>query len=74
MRLAQEGKLDLHADINNYLTGWKFPYDTLSKGKKITVANLLSHTGGLTVHGFRGYAVGDSLPTVEQVLDGKSPG
>jgi CubicO group peptidase (beta-lactamase class C family) len=72
LRLAQERKLDLYADINNYLTGWKFPYDSLSKGKKITVANLLSHTGGLTVHGFPGYAVGDSLPTVEQVLDGKS--
>src|SRR5580704_759691 len=27
--LAQEGKLDLYADINNYLTSWKFPYDTL---------------------------------------------
>jgi len=73
LRLAQEGKLDLYADINNYLTDWKFPYDTLSKGRKITVANLLSHTGGLTVHGFRGYAVGDSLPTVGQLLDGKPP-
>jgi CubicO group peptidase (beta-lactamase class C family) len=73
LRLAQEGKLDLYADINNYLTGWKFPYDSLSKGRKITVANLLSHTGGLTVHGFPGYAVGDSLPTVGQILDGKSP-
>jgi CubicO group peptidase (beta-lactamase class C family) len=73
LRLAQEGKLDLYADINNYLAGWKFPYDSLSKGKKITVANLLSHTGGLTVHGFPGYAVSDSLPAVGQVLDGKPP-
>jgi CubicO group peptidase (beta-lactamase class C family) len=73
LRLAQEGRLDLYADIDNYLTGWKFPYDSLSKGKKITVANLLSHTGGLTVHGFPGYAVGDSIPTVEQILDGKRP-
>lgn len=62
LRLAQEGKLDLYTDINNYLTGWKFPYDSLSKGKKITVANLLSHTAGLTVDGFPGYAAGDSLP------------
>src|SRR5262249_10102625 len=54
LRLAQKGKLDLYADINKYLTGWKFPYDSLSKGRKITVANLLSHTGGLTVHGFPG--------------------
>ena len=49
--LAQGGQLDPYVDINNYLTSWKFPYDSLSKGKKITVANLLSHTAGLTVHG-----------------------
>jgi hypothetical protein len=28
-------KLDLYADINNYLKSWKFPYDSLSKGKKL---------------------------------------
>lgn len=71
--LAQEGKLDLYTDINNYLTNWKFPYDSLSKGKKITVANLLSHTGGLTIHGFPGYEKGDTLPTLEEVLDGRPP-
>ena len=71
--LAQEGKLDLNTDINNYLTSWKFPYDSLSKGKKIAVANLLSHTGGLTIHGFPGYSKGDTLPTLKEILDGKPP-
>ena len=71
--LAQEGKLDLYTDIDKYLTGWKFPYDSLSKGKKITVANLLSHTAGLTIHGFPGYTQGETLPTLEQILDGKPP-
>lgn len=71
--LAQDGKLDLYTDINKYLTGWKFPYDSLSKGKKIAVANLLSHTGGLTVHGFPGYSKGETLPTLQQILDGKAP-
>lgn len=73
LKLAQEGKLNLYTDINTYLSSWKFPYDSLSKGKKITVANLLSHTAGLTIHGFPGYAKGDSLPTPEQILDGKRP-
>ena len=73
LKLAQEKKLDLYADINTYLTGWKFPYDSLSKGKKISVANLLSHTGGLTVHGFPGYELGKDRPTIEQILDGKTP-
>jgi len=73
MKLVQDKKIDLYADINTYLTSWKFPYDSLSKGKKISVANLLSHTGGLTVHGFEGYTPGKPVPTVAEVLDGKTP-
>jgi len=73
LKLVQEKKIDLYTDINSYLKSWKFPYDSLSKGKKITVANLLSHTGGLTVHGFGGYSKGDTIPIIEQVLDGKKP-
>lgn len=73
IKLAQDGKIDLQADINDYLTTWKFPYDTISKGKPVTIAALLSHTAGLTVHGFPGYAQGDTLPTIQQILDGKKP-
>ena len=73
LKLAQEGKLDLYSDINTYLKSWKFPYDSLSKGKKIMIANLLSHTAGLTVHGFPGYEKGDTLPTLIQILNGQKP-
>ena len=73
LKLVQEGKLDLYSDINNYLRSWKFPYDSLSKGKKITLANLLSHTAGLTVHGFPGYEKGDTIPTLTQILNGEKP-
>ena len=73
LKLVQEHKLDLYTDINVYLTSWKFPYDSLAKNKKITIAELLSHTAGLTVHGFPGYQRGTSLPTVAQILDGKAP-
>lgn len=34
LKLVQDGKLNLTADINTYLKSWKFPYDSLSKGKK----------------------------------------
>jgi CubicO group peptidase (beta-lactamase class C family) len=73
LKLVQEGKLDLYSDINNYLKSWKFPYDSRSKGKKITIANLLSHTAGLTVHGFPGYEKGDTIPTLIQILNGQKP-
>lgn len=73
LSLVQNGKLDLDKDINEYLKSWKFPYDSLSKGKKITLANLLSHTAGLSGHGFPGYAVGDTIPSLIEILDGKRP-
>src|SRR6185369_3599090 len=73
MKLAQEKKIDLFTDINNYLQTWKFPYDKTSKSKKITMANLLSHSAGLSVHGFYGYKPGDTLPNIYQILDGKRP-
>lgn len=55
LKMAQDKRLNLYADVNDYLISWKFPYDSLSKSKKITLANLLSHTAGLSVHGFPGY-------------------
>ncbi|WP_167025243.1 serine hydrolase domain-containing protein [Chryseobacterium sp. Tr-659] len=73
LKLVQEGKLNLNADINDYLKRWKFPYDSLSKGKKISIANLLSHTGGITVHGFDGYEYGTKIPTLVQILNGQKP-
>ncbi|NDF61119.1 MAG: class A beta-lactamase-related serine hydrolase, partial [Crocinitomicaceae bacterium] len=73
LKLVQEGKIQLDKDINTYLKSWKFPYDSLSKNKKITVANLLSHTAGLSTHGFRGYKKGEPLPSIVQILDGVEP-
>lgn len=73
LKLVEQGKLDPDADINSYLTGWKFPYDSVSKNKKISLYNLLSHTAGLTIHGFPGYERTDALPTIQQVLDGQKP-
>ena len=73
LKLVEDGKLDPEADINNYLTSWKFPYDTVSRDKKISVNNLLSHTAGLDIHGFPGYKKTDSLPTIQEILDGKRP-
>ncbi len=73
LKLVQDKKLALDADINNYLTTWKFPYNAVIGNKKINIANLLSHSAGLTVHGFPGYEKGDQLPSIQEILDGKKP-
>lgn len=73
LKLVQDHKLDLHTDINTYLSSWKFPYDSLAKDKKITLAHLLSHSAGLSVHGFPGYDRKATIPSLPQVLDGVAP-
>ncbi|HMI77880.1 MAG TPA: serine hydrolase, partial [Ferruginibacter sp.] len=55
------------------LVNWKFPYDTVSHGKKITTAQLLTHTAGLGVHGFPGYQRDSAIATVTDILDGRAP-
>lgn len=71
--LVEDGKLKLDADINSYLKSWKVPGNEHTAKTPVTLEELLSHTAGLTVHGFPGYAAGAPVPTVPQVLDGAAP-
>jgi len=73
MKMVEEGRLSLGEDVNTYLTSWKLPDNEFTMEKKVTVANLLSHTGGTTVQGFPGYETGAPLPTVQQILSGEAP-
>ena len=73
MRLAQAGKLNLDTDVNQYLKTWKVPENQFTASKKVTLRELLSHTAGMTVHGFPGYAFDAQVPTVVQVLNGEKP-
>jgi CubicO group peptidase (beta-lactamase class C family) len=73
LRLVDAGRLTLDADINTVLTSWKVPDTTFTAGEKVTLRRLLSHSAGLTVHGFPGYAATAAVPTVVQILDGAKP-
>lgn len=73
LKRVQDGKIALDENINNKLQTWKLPDNEFTAMKKVTLANLLSHTAGLTVHGFPGYAVDEKIPTLPQVLDGTEP-
>jgi CubicO group peptidase (beta-lactamase class C family) len=73
LKKVEQGKISLDENINNKLTSWKLPDNEFTAKKKVTLANLLSHTGGTTVHGFPGYAVMEKLPTPQQVVDGAPP-
>src|SRR5206468_690196 len=73
LRLVQEGKLALDEDVNAKLTTWKVPENAFTREKKATLRGILSHTAGLTVHGFPGYAVDGPVPSLVQVLNGEKP-
>jgi CubicO group peptidase (beta-lactamase class C family) len=73
LRLVEQGQLPLDADVNRMLRSWRVPENGFSRGVPVTLRRLLSHSAGLTVHGFRGYARGEAVPTMVQLLDGAPP-
>lgn len=73
LRLVEQGRLVLDEDVNAKLRSWKVPENEFTKTEKVTLRRLLSHTAGLTVHGFGGYQAGTPVPTTVQVLDGAKP-
>lgn len=73
LRLVEEGRLTLDDDVNRWLKQWQVPESELTKKEKVTLRRILSHSAGLTVHGFPGYAASSPLPTLRQVLDGLKP-
>lgn len=73
LRLVEQGRLALDEDVNTKLVSWKVPPHETSGGGAVTLRGLLTHSAGLTVHGFRGYAVGEPLPSLVQILDGAKP-
>ena len=70
LQLVEDEVFDLDEDINQYLTTWQVPENEFTTVEKVTLRRILNHTAGLTVWGFRGYDVGDDIPTVVEVLDG----
>jgi CubicO group peptidase (beta-lactamase class C family) len=73
MRQVQAGKLSLDVNVNDYLKSWKLPDNEFTKEQKVTLRRVLSHTAGLTVHGFPGYEAGAKVPDNIQILDGTAP-
>lgn len=73
LREVEAGKLLLDRDVNEYLKSWKLPENEFTAKQKVTLERILSHSAGLTVHGFPGYAAGGPVPTVPQLLDGVPP-
>jgi len=71
MQLTEKGLVQLDEPINQSLTRWQLPqsqYDV----SKVTLRRLLSHTSGLSVHGYGGFEQGTKLLSLEESLNGKT--
>jgi CubicO group peptidase (beta-lactamase class C family) len=74
MRLVEQGKLELDAPAERYLTRWHFPPSRFD-ARGVTIRRLLSHTAGLSAGlstGYGGFEPGEPLPTLEESLAGKT--
>lgn len=69
MRLVEEGKIGLDDPINSHLTRWRLP-DSKFNPRQVTIRRLLSHSAGLSVHGYPGYKPGVALPSLTESLSG----
>ena len=68
MQLVEQGKLSLDAPVAKYLKTVTWP-----AADEVTLRQLLSHTAGLNVRGFRGYERGAPVPSLAQILAGQPP-
>ena len=73
LNLIEQKNLSLDEDINTYLTSWKFTYHKKYDETPIRIRQLLSHTAGLSIHGFAGYKNANKLPSIIEILEGNKP-
>lgn len=71
LSLVEEGLLELDVNVNDRLSSWTLPENEFTAMAPATLRRLVTHTAGMTVHGFPGYGLDESVPTVVGVLDGE---
>lgn len=71
MQLTEKGLVKLDDPVDQYLTRWKLPPSSFDNSK-VTLRRILSHTAGLSVHGYGGSEQGAKLLSLEESLAGKT--
>ncbi len=80
MKLIEQGRFTLDSTVGTLLPEGLLsllvqgsPASQRPIVEGITVKQLMSHTAGLTVHGFGGYSRPDRVPSAREILTGASP-
>jgi CubicO group peptidase (beta-lactamase class C family) len=67
--VAVKSRIDLDADVNRFLRGWRVPDNPPTAQHPVTVRMLLSHTAGVSDDDLAGYPATASCPTLQQALE-----
>jgi CubicO group peptidase (beta-lactamase class C family) len=74
LHLMQSNRFTLDDDVNKLLRSWHVERNATTGELPVTLRSLLSHTSGADDgFGFQGYAPGEQLPTIIQILSGSAP-
>lgn len=75
LRLVADGAVDLDADVAKAIKRWRVPNSPIRvrEGMHVTLRGLLSHTAGLSVHGFADFQPSEDIPSVVEILEGAAP-
>lgn len=68
LQAVERGEVSLDGDVNASLRSWQLPTPT-----PVTLQQLLSHSAGVNLQSVPGYAYGQPLPTLLQILNGAPP-
>lgn len=71
LHFVDKGQLSLDSDVNSHLSSWKLPDNKMTRAKKVSLRDLLSHSAGLMPYEYKGYPQSETLPTLSQILDGQ---
>lgn len=68
--LHERRAIKLDDDVNRLLRDWKIPFAQNVPREPIMLFQLLSHSAGVNVPSFPGFAPTDQLPSLQAILDG----
>jgi CubicO group peptidase (beta-lactamase class C family) len=71
MQLTEKGLINPDDPVDESLTKWHLPQSEFDNSK-VTLRRILSHTAGLSVHGYGGSDQGLPLLSLEESLNGKT--
>ncbi len=74
LRAVQDGKIALDKPTNDYLNSWKIPTKKYTAERPVTIRDLMLQRRGFNGGSKpKGYIPGETIPTLQQILEGKSP-